>query len=395
MTSFSRPSLLTAALLCAYPATAVHAQSNDAYLYWGAGVGQSRLRVDETRISEALATQNLVTTGIGHDERHVGYKVFLGYQFNRYFGAELGFFDLGKFGYTATTTPTGTLTSSFRVQGANLGLVGTMPVTDRFSLLARVGAQAARTRSNVSGTGAVVVANERPSDRKNNLKIGLGMQYEMNRHLFLRAEVERFRVSDAVGNDPRVAMYSVSMVFPIGRADTAPRRAMATPMYDPPRAQQALAPMPAPAPPPAPMAQAAPVQPMALPAPVPLRRVSYAAESFFSFDSTELRPEGMRALDTFVSELGNTRFETITVQGHADRLGSTEYNQTLSMARAEAVKAYLVGAGRLDGSRIMATGRSESQPVTLPEDCKGPMSAPVVACLQPDRRVEIEVAGSR
>jgi OOP family OmpA-OmpF porin len=33
--------------------------------------------------------------------------------------------------------------------------------------------------------------------------------------------------------------------------------------------------------------------------------------------------------------------------------------------------------------------------VTLPEACKGPMSANVVACLQPDRRVEIEVAGTR
>jgi OOP family OmpA-OmpF porin len=123
--------------------------------------------------------------------------------------------------------------------------------------------------------------------------------------------------------------------------------------------------------------------------------VSYAAESFFSFDSTELRPEGKAVLDTFVTELGNTRFDSITVQGHADRLGSTDYNQTLSLARAEAVKAYLVQSGRIDASRVMATGRSESEPVTLPDACKGVRSAPVIACLQPDRRVEIEVSGSR
>ena len=390
MNAFLKPSLITAAVLCALPTTAVLAQAGDSYYYWGAGVGQSRLRIDDRRITETLAASNLTTTAIGHDERHVGYKVFVGRQFNRYFGTELGFFDLGKFGYNATTTPAGTLNSSFRVQGANLGVVGTMPLTDNFSLLARIGGQYARTRANVSGTGAVVVGNARPSDRKTNLKIGLGMQYELSPAMLVRAEVERFRVSDAMGNDPRVAMYSVSVVFPFGRADTAPRRSMATPTYDSPRVTQAPDPLP-----PVVVAPLEPTAPVAAFAPPVMRRVNYAAESFFGFDRSELRPEGMRVLDTFVSELGNTRFETITVQGHADRLGTTEYNQTLSMARAEAVKTYLVNTGRLDGSRIVAVGRSESEPVTLPEACKGPMSAPVIACLQPDRRVQIDVAGSR
>lgn len=391
MNHLLKPSLITAAVLCALPVTAVHAQSGESYYYWGAGVGQSRLRIDDRRITETLAASSLTVNAIGHDERHVGYKAFVGYQFNRYFGSEIGFFDLGKFGYTASTTPAGTLNSSFRVQGGNIGIIGTLPLTQNFSLLARVGAQYARTRSNVSGSGAVVVSDARPSDRESNLKVGLGMQYEVSPSFLLRAEAERFRVSDAVGNNPRVAMYSVSAVFPFGRADTAPRRSMATPMYDSPRVVQA----PEPLPPPVVVAPLQPTAPVAAFAPPAMRRVSYAAESFFSFDRSELRPEGMRVLDTFISELGNTQFETITVQGHADRLGTTEYNQTLSMARAEAVKAYLVSSGRLDGSRIVATGRSESEPVTLPDACKGPMSAPVIACLQPDRRVQIDVAGSR
>jgi OOP family OmpA-OmpF porin len=388
MTSRHPLGLLTAAVLCAFPGAALHAQTDESYNYWGAGVGQSRLRIDDQRIRDSLAQQNLTTGAIGHDERHVGYKVFLGHQFNRYFGTELGFFDLGKFGYSAATTPTGTLNSSFRVQGANLGLIGTLPLSENFSLLARVGAQYARTRANVNGSGAVLVSDPRPSDRKTNLKVGLGMQYQMSPAVLLRAEAERFRVSDGVGNHPQVAMYSLSLVFPFGRADSSPRRSMATPMYDSPRVAEAPAPMPPPVvapPPPAPMAATPPV----------LRRVSYAAESFFTFDRSELRPEGMRALDTFVGELGNTRYETITVQGHADRLGSSEYNQTLSLARAEAVKAYLVNTGRLDGSRIVTAGRSDSEPVTLPDTCKGAMSAPVIACLQPDRRVNIEVSGAR
>ena len=54
-----------------------------------------------------------------------------------------------------------------------------------------------------------------------------------------------------------------------------------------------------------------------------------------------------------------------------------------------------MSSGRVDPARVTTEGKSESEPVTLPDDCKGPMSTPVIACLQPDRRVEIEVSGTR
>ena len=93
--------------------------------------------------------------------------------------------------------------------------------------------------------------------------------------------------------------------------------------------------------------------------------------------------------------VAGTTFDTITVQGHADRIGTTAYNQTLSLDRAEAVKAYLVGKGTIDASRITATGRSEQEPVTVPEACQGAVTPALIHCLQPDRRVEIEVNGTR
>jgi phosphoribosylformylglycinamidine (FGAM) synthase-like enzyme len=91
-------------------------------------------------------------------------------------------------------------------------------------------------------------------------------------------------------------------------------------------------------------------------------------------------------------ELKGTDFQLIMVEGHTDRLGSSEYNQTLSQERAEAVKNYLVNTGGIAANKISAVGKSESMPVTRPEDCKGQgKSAALISCLKADRRVEVEV----
>jgi OOP family OmpA-OmpF porin len=141
---------------------------------------------------------------------------------------------------------------------------------------------------------------------------------------------------------------------------------------------------------------AAPVAPPAPPAPPPRRRVSFTAESLFNFDQSNVQPEGRVALDKFASELAGTQYETISVEGHTDRLGKPAYNQKLSMERASAVKDHLVSTGHIDPAKISATGKGESTPVTKPEDCKGTRQTPaLVTCLQPDRRVEIEVTGTK
>lgn len=124
--------------------------------------------------------------------------------------------------------------------------------------------------------------------------------------------------------------------------------------------------------------------------------MTLSAESLFSFDRSELSASGREALDRFVRDMGGLAFDTVTVEGHTDRLGSDGYNQKLSQARAEAVKSYLAGPGGLAASRINTVGKGESSPVTRAGDCRGnAASAALIACLQPDRRVEIEVTGTR
>jgi len=84
----------------------------------------------------------------------------------------------------------------------------------------------------------------------------------------------------------------------------------------------------------------------------------------------------------------------ITAVGHTDRFGTEAYNQRLSERRVDAVKTYLVSKG-IEPTRIHTEGKGETQPVTKASECAGRKSAKTIACLQPDRRVDIEVVGNR
>jgi len=269
--------------------------------------------------------------------------------------------------------------------------VGMLPLGDRFSLFGRVGAQAARVRDNFSTTGAVSVLDPSPSKTAANYKFGGGLQYEVNRSFLVRAEAERYRIDDAVGNKGDVNVVSVSAIFPFGRSPVTTRAAPVAAYVPPPAA---LPPAPAPviaaAPPPP-----APPPPVAVVAPEP-RRVSFSAASLFGFDQSSIKPEGKAALDNFATETRGTRFDVITVQGHTDRLGPSAYNDRLSQQRADAVRGYLVGVGGLDAAKVTAVGKGETEPVTTASSCNGNKpSQELIACLQPDRRVDVEVRGTR
>ena len=365
------------------------------YAYGGLSVGRAESRIDEERITARLLGQGLSTSSMQLDDKSTGYKLFGGYQFNRNIALEAGYFNLGKFGFTSNTLPAGTLNGQVKLQGLNLDLVGTLPLSERWSVLGRVGVQTAKANGAFSGTGAVSVGNPRPSERGTSYKLGAGLQYEVNRSFLVRGEAERYRVNDSLGNRGDVNLYSVSLVFPFGRAPAVAPRVAAAPVYVAPVVQEAPPP-PAPPPPVVVIAPAPPPVVAPVVAPPARRRVSFAAESLFTFDKSAIRPEGGVALDNFVKELEGTRFETITVEGHTDRLGTAAYNEKLSLQRADAVKGYLVRSGKVDASKISAVGKGESAPQTKPEDCKGTAAnAKLIACLQPDRRVEIEVVGTR
>ncbi|MDR8727612.1 OmpA family protein [Burkholderia pseudomultivorans] len=114
-----------------------------------------------------------------------------------------------------------------------------------------------------------------------------------------------------------------------------------------------------------------------------------SADALFAFDRGDLAdilPGGRADIREIAARLSATRFGRIEVRGYTDRLGSAAYNQQLSQRRANAVKALLVEHG-IPADRIDARGFGEQDPIT---HCADTMSHDrLVACLQPDRRVEI------
>ena len=138
--------------------------------------------------------------------------------------------------------------------------------------------------------------------------------------------------------------------------------------------------------PPVPAAAAPAVKPMG-------EKITVAADALFDFNKSTLRPEGKAKIDEVVAKSGKLNLEVVIVVGHTDRIGSKEFNQKLSERRAAAVKDYMVNKG-IPANRVYTEGKGLTQPVTKPDQCKGAKSPKVIACLQPDRRADIELIGT-
>ncbi len=113
--------------------------------------------------------------------------------------------------------------------------------------------------------------------------------------------------------------------------------------------------------------------------------MTFAADALFDFDKAVLKPEGKAKLDDLTSKVKGINLEVIIAVGHTDSVGADAYNQKLSIARSEAVKAYMVSKG-IDKSRVYTEGKGEKQPVADNKSKEGRAK---------NRRVEIEVVGTR
>jgi OOP family OmpA-OmpF porin len=311
----------------------------DSGWYGGLGIGQSRANIADERIRAELLGGGLTMTSIDDDDRDIGYKAFGGFKFNRNFALEAGYFNLGEFGFTATTSPAGTLTGNIKLSGFNLDALGILPLSEKFSAFGRIGVQYAQAKDSFAGTGAVAVANPDPSKRAANYKAGLGVQYDFTESVGLRAEWERYRINDAVGNRGDIDMLSVGLVFMFGEEKPAP---------------QAAAPR---------VVEVAPVVLVIVPIP-PARTQEYCSilDIQFEINRNTVQLESEEKIDTVVTFMQKYPDTTAVIEGHSDEVGTTVDNMLLSQRRAENLVSHIASRG-IALSRLKAVGFGETRPL--------------------------------
>jgi OOP family OmpA-OmpF porin len=319
------------------------AAAADSGWYGGLGIGQTRAKIDDAKITSGLLGSGFTVTSIDDDKHDTGYKIFGGLKINKNFAVEAGYFDLGKFGFTANTAPTGTLTGNIKLKGLNIDAVGILPITEKFSGFGRIGLQYAQAKDSFAGTGSVAVGNPNPSKSAANYKVGLGVQYDLTKSLGLRGEWERYRINDAVTNRGDIDMLSVGLVFMFGADDKPAPRAETPPA--PPPVQRAAA-------------------PVLVIVPV-MRTQQYCSILDIQFEIAEDEiqresKEKLAVLGTFMKKYPDT---WAVIEGHTDEVGTEEENMKLSQRRAQSVVDYLVSSQGIARSRLSAVGYGETRPI--------------------------------
>ena len=251
-----RVSLLALAGFAAICSTSAMAQEASGF-YVGGSLGATRAHFNNDAYNNLARNNGFAINSSSVDNTSTGGKLFGGYQLNPNFAVEGGYFDLGRFNYSGVTSG-GTYNGNTRSHGLNLDLVGTLPLSDRFSVLGRVGAAYARTRDSSSSTGFAPPVTANMSRNDTHVKYGVGLQYAITDALSLRGELERYyRTNDQIRRS-NVDMASIGLVYRFGaKAQTpvAQTYVAPAPVYvaPPPPPPVAMAPAPvyvAPPPPP-------------------------------------------------------------------------------------------------------------------------------------------------
>lgn len=225
------------------------------------------------------------------------------------------------------------------------------------------------------GYGRIKGTKDASDYSKNGPHIGLGAEYKVADNWSVGGELSRLtgkKDSNGIKLTNNSLLISLKYYFasklPVAAAPVIAAPLVAAPVYTPP----------APAP--------------VVAAPPPLKpepkteRITLSATELFAFDKAELTQPQPKLDEIAQALVNNMQIEKVTVTGYTDRLGSDKYNLNLSMRRAEAAKAYLVGKGVAE-SRITAEGKGAADPVV---QCKGNKRSELIKCLEPNRRIVVE-----
>ncbi len=121
--------------------------------------------------------------------------------------------------------------------------------------------------------------------------------------------------------------------------------------------------------------------------------VTVETDPLFDFDQYSIRAESRKQLDDLIQQLKGIPYGEIITVGFADPIGTQTYNQRLSKRRAASVERYLVSNG-IPADKIRVEARGQTEEYASYKSCKGQGKQKLIACLQPDRRVEVTVTAA-
>ena len=343
-------------------AGAVQAAAQDNTWYVGGKAGWSNYYgVDHNQYAESIA-QTLGNTSENTDD--LGLGLFAGYQLNPNLGFELGYDWLGKYD-TTSGTGANTLKTEAKSQMIQATMKISFPATNVLDLYGRLGGAYAWTDSEIS------FANTSETGKKHGAAFvgALGAEYAIDRDWAARLEYQYTTPLgdaslDRSGIEMDNGLISFGMLYRFGQ-----------------QGGEVAAPAPAPAAEPAPVAVVEP------------KTFSLSSDVLFEFNKATLKPAANQALDALFSQIvaANPKDGVATVIGYTDRIGSDNYNLVLSEKRAQSVASYLVSKG-LYADKVRVEGRGKANPVTG-NSCASRSKQELIACLAPDRRVEIHLEG--
>lgn len=338
------------ALALAGFATLAQAAPQDDTWYIGGKLGWSQYH-DTSFYGNGF--DNCIGNGPTCDDQ-LGAGAFIGHQANQYLGFELGYDWLGRIAYKGSMN-----SGTFKAQGISIASKLSYQLTDDIDIYTRLGGMVWRTDSKVdydNGNADHVSSH----DAGVSPLAAVGFEYAWTKNWATRLDyqwINNIGNAGIVGTRPDNSVLSVNVSYRFGQNEDK----------------------------------------VASPSPTPVietKRFTLKSGVLFNFDETTLKPEAQQELDQLYSQLSSIEPKdgSVIVLGYTDRIGSDIYNQKLSQARAQSVVSYLVSKGILS-EKISAHGMGKSNSVTgsTCNNVKG--RAPVIKCLAPDRRVEIEVKG--
>lgn len=335
-------------------AASVNASTDANTFYIGAKSGLASFRGDLHQLDS-----------IGNAKRNsITYGGFVGYQISNNIAVEAGYDYFGHLKLKGKNTNSNKPVLKHVVHGAHLSLKGNYEVAKNLNLFAKSGIALINNKYKTFNTGQKQYTKS--TSKHSGLLLGIGAEYSITPSLSARVEYQWLqnaskpnkKTTDNLNLQPfkaHIGALTAGFTYRFGQgAETVIDNNLVT------------------------------------------KRFAFGTDVLFDFGKANLKPEAINILQNTHKEMLNLGLNqpNIQVSGYTDRIGNEKANLVLSQRRAESVANYIASKG-IAAENITAIGYGKANPITG-KTCNGVKGRnSLIACLAPDRRVEIQIQGTK